>query len=120
LDLDDKKRILRGVLEKKIRFSSHSKGKYTKAIYKSLYGKFDLKKDTVDLMLDNNIIDIDGNVNNNVIEFIYIVFFTSFVSINNKSKSIECFDCWFKEFVYIAYFEWWTYGKLRNDKQAIY
>lgn len=84
LDLDDKKRILRGVLDKKIRFSSHSKGKYTKAIYKSLYSKFDLKKDTVDLMLDNNIIDIHGSVNNNVIEFIYIVFFTIFNTSNNK------------------------------------
>jgi len=119
LDLDDKKRILRGVLEKKIRFSSHSKGKYTKKVYKALYSKFDLKKDTVDLMLDNNIIDIRGCVNNSVIEFLYVIM-RILSQYKTSSKNLECYDCWFKEFIFIAYFEWWTYGKLRNDKQSIY
>lgn len=114
LKLDDAKRIFRGVLEKKIRFSSHSKGKYTKAIYKSLYSKFDLKKDMVDLMLDNNVIDTKGNINPNVIKFLYVVM--QFLSqIDNKSKSIECFECWYKEFQYSILFEWWTYGKLWNS-----
>ena len=112
LSLDDSKRVFRGVLEKKIRFSSHSKGKYTKAVYKSLYSKFDLKKDVVDLMLDNSIIDIRGNVDNRVIEFLYVVFFASFNSNSNKSKSIECYECDLKEFQHLILFEWWTYGKL--------
>ena len=108
LKLDDKKRIFRGVLGKKIRFSSHSKGKYTKAIYKDLYSKFDLKKDMVDLMLDNCIINVHGNVNSRVIEFLIILLL---LQIDNKSKSIECFECWYKEFQYSILFEWWTYGK---------
>ena len=112
LKLDDKKRIFRGVLGKKIRFSSHSKGKYTKAIYKSLYSKFDLKKDMVDLMLDNSIINIHGSVNSRVIEFL-IVIYAIFMSKSNKNKSIECFECWYKEFQYSILFEWWVYGKLR-------
>lgn len=115
LQLDDDKRVYRSVLEKKIRFSSHSKGKYTKAIYKSLYGKFDLKKDTVDLMLDNNIIDAHGNVNSDVVEYIYIVFFTIFNISINKRESIECYECDLKEFIALSYFEWWTYGKLRRN-----
>ena len=119
LKLDDKKRIFRGVLGKKIRFSSHSKGRYTKAIYKSLYSKFDLKKDTVDLMLDNCIINVHGNVNNRVIEFLCVVLFTIFITKSNKSKSIECFECWYKEFRYSILFEWWTYGKLKNINNYI-
>jgi len=118
LSLDDSKRVFRGVLEKKIRFSSHSKGKYTKAIYKSLYSKFDLRKDMVDFMLDNSVIDIHGNVNSNVIEYIYIVFFTIFNISNNKSDKIECYECNLKEFMIQSYFEYWIFGKLwRKEKE---
>ena len=113
LNLDDSKRIFRGVLGKKIRFSSHSKGKYTKAIYKSLYSKFDLKKDVVDLMLDNCIIDVRGNIDSRVIEFLLVIY-ASFMCNSNKSKSIECFECNYKEFQYLILFEWWVYGKLKR------
>lgn len=89
LSLDDSKRVFRGVLDKKIRFSSHSKGKYTKAVYKSLYSKFDLKKNDVDLMLDNCIIDIRGNVDSRVVWFIYFVFNASFMS----NKIINRYEC---------------------------
>lgn len=112
LSLYDAKRTYRGVLDKKIRFSSHSKSKYTKAIYKSLYSKFDLKKDTVDLMLDNNIIDIRGNVNSSVIYALYILFYASFNTSNNKRESIDCFHCNLVEFLYLTYFEYWIFGKL--------
>ena len=116
LSLDDVKRTYRGVLDKKIRFSSHSKGKYTKAIYKSLYSKFDLKKDMVDLMLDNCIIDIKGNIDNRVIEFMYLYLeiMQVLVQIDNKSKSIECLECDYKEFQYSILFEWWIYGLTWN------
>jgi len=113
LNLDDSKRVFRGVLDKKIRFSSHSKGRYTKAVYKSLYRKFDLKKDVVDLLLDNNVIDIRGCVNSNVIEFMYLYLEIMRIlsQIDNKSKSIECYQCELKEFQYLALFEWWIFGK---------
>jgi hypothetical protein len=79
-----------------------------------LYSKFDLKKDDVDLMLDNCIIDIRGNVDIRVIEFLVIVFFTRFKISTNKSKSIECFACDYKEFQYLILFEWWIYGLTWN------
>jgi len=72
----------------------------------------------VDLMLDNNIIDIHGNVNSNVIEYIYIVFFTIFNISNNKSDKIECYECNLKEFMIQSYFEYWIFGKLwRKEKE---
>ena len=110
LALDDSKRVFRGVLEKKIRFSSHSKSKYTKAIYKSLYASNSIAKDDVDYLLDNNVIDINGNIiDKKLIDFLFILLLSQ---IYNKSESIECFDCWFKEYQFLILFEWWTYGKL--------
>jgi len=120
LSLDDSKRVFRGVLEKKIRFSSHSKGRYTKAVYKSLYRKFDLKKKDVDLMLDNNVIDIRGHVNSNVIEFMYLIIEIMQVlsQIDNKSRlscQVILDNLNLREFQYLILFEWWTYGKYRNS-----
>jgi len=120
LALDDIKRVYRGVLEKKIRFSSHSKGKYTKAIYKSLYAKFDLKKDIVDLMLDNSIIDIKGNVNSRVIKFVYLVLeimqlLRQYIT---SSKEIECYQCECVEFYKLFEFQYWIFGKLWNNSTS--
>jgi len=108
LKLDDAKRIFRGVNDKKYRFSSHSKGKYTKAIYKSLYSKFDLKKDVVDLMLDNCIINVDGNVNSRVIEFIVMLILSQYII--NRYECVKC-EVELHNYMNMFVFPWWIFGK---------
>jgi len=108
LNLDDSKRVFRGVLDKKIRFSSHSKGKYTKAVYKSLYSKFDLKKDTVDLLLDNCVIDIRGNVDSRVIEFFVMLILRQYII--NRCECVKC-EIELYEYMKMFSFSWWIFGK---------
>lgn len=108
--LHDAKSAYRGILDKNIRFSSHSKGTYTKSVYKSLYCKYGIKKDNVDYLIDNSTIDIEGNIiDDRVIKMLFLLFLCV---IKNKSKKIDCFECGLHEVRLTMLFEWWVYGKL--------
>lgn len=108
--LDDAKRVYRDVLDKGVRFSSHSKGKYTKKVYKSLYGSYGYKKDFVDELLDDAVINIDGEIiDDALIEFVLM---RVLLQIKNKSESIECYRCECVDYQYLIDFEYWIFGKL--------
>jgi len=110
LRLDDARRVYRSVLDKNVRFSSHSKGKYTKKVYKSLYSRFNIKKDDVDCLIDDCVIDLDRNVTDyNLIEFVFLLLLHTK---ENKSQSIECYRCESNLYYHPISFEWWTFGKL--------
>lgn len=112
LSLYDAKRTMRGVLGKKIRFSSHSKGKHTKAIYKKLYSKFNLKKDMCDLLLDGCVIDIQGSITNEAIYAFCYMLFTNFKTINNKRVKPSEYEKNLTLFQYTFLYEWWVYGRM--------
>ncbi len=111
--LDDAKRVYRDVLDKNVRFSSHSKGKYTKKVYKSLYGSRGFSKNLVDELLDDVVINVDGEIVD--IKFIELVFLRLLLQVKNKSESIECYQCANNAHYTPSLFEWWTYGKLWRD-----
>ena len=112
--LNGAKKAYRDKLGKNIRFCSHSKEKYTKAIYRDAY-KYGIFKHNVDFLLDNKIIDKSIIIIDiNFINFIKTLLLILYRIKDNKSKSIECFECDYKEFQYSILFEWWVYGKLWN------
>jgi len=117
--LDGVKRAYRDELGVNIRFCSHSKEKYTKAIYRYAY-KYGILKHNVDYLIDNKIIDksiiiIDVKL----LELAKILLLVLY-RINNSNNSI--FSCSeipnssnLREFQYLILFEWWVYGKYRNS-----
>lgn len=110
LQLDDAKRMYRGVLGKNLRFSSHSKGEHTKLIYKRLYTK-GIKRENVDWLLNNCVIDTMGNiVDNRVILMVLRVL----VQILNKSKIKANYShsVHFMSIVLAFMFLYWVYGFL--------
>ena len=110
LELDDQKRMFRGVLGKNLRFSSHSKGEHTKLIYKRLYAR-GIRRDNVDYLLNNCIIDTMGNiVDNRVILMVLRVL----VQIVNKSKIKANYghSVHFMSIVLAFVFLYWVYGFL--------
>jgi len=115
LRLDDARRVYRSVLDKNVRFSSHSKGKYTKKVYKRLYRGRGFGKDLVDELLNDAVIDVDGNlIDDRMIEVVKMLLLCL---IENKNSKIECIDCSSVEFRYRPSFEWWTFGKLWADSE---
>lgn len=80
LELDYHKRVYRDVLNKSIQFTSHTKEKYTKAIYKRAY-YHGIKKSNVDILIDNCIINKDIKIiDNRVIQYVKLLMLYVFLS----------------------------------------
>jgi len=110
--IDGVKKVYRDKLNKNIRFCSHSKEKYTKAIYRSAYKKGILKGD-VDYLIDNKIIDKEINIIDiKLLELVKILLLVLYRIKSSKDERIDCFDCNLVEFMFIAQFEYWIFGKL--------
>ena len=117
--LDGMKKKYRDKLDKNIRFSSHSKEKYTKAIYKNAYSKGILKGD-VDYLIDNRIVDKSINIISSDLIYAYKILFLVIYRINGlDSDEIECYRCANNPRYHQLTFEWWTYGKLWIDSEYL-
>lgn len=111
LKTDIAKRDYRSMLDKKLRFTSMSKDKYTKNTYKRAYSK-GIKKQFVDELLDDCIINKDIEiVDNRVILFSVMLILTYIL----RTRNIEAFDMDFdnkSQFHYKKLFEFWSTGFL--------
>jgi len=83
--LDDVKKDYRSNLSTNIRFSSHSKGKYTKEVYKKAYSK-GIKKENVDYLILNCVINEDIEIIDNRILDLVMCFLVPLIT----SKYILC------------------------------
>lgn len=123
-DMDDKELLLlhgvkkayRDKLNKNIRFSSHSKEKYTKAIYKGAYKK-GILKGNVDYLIDNNIVDKEINIIDvELLEYSKILLLVLYRIKSLESIKIDCYQCCLNDIQILMIFEWWIYGKLWDGR----
>lgn len=106
--LDEHRRAYRAVLGKNLRFKSHSKGEYTKLIYRRFYAR-GIRRENVDYLLDNCIVNTDCEVVDCRV-ILFVLLHLAQIVIKNRIKTLYDYFWLFEGIELLFFFEYWLYG----------